>query len=160
MGLTVPDAKRTAVAIPESFPVGTIDFSVRLQHKVEFKDINTPRSKAKPRGMHGCEIWMKLGDPEPKEASELDFVATSTRTPYKVEFTGADVGKTVHYWLRWINKKGKPGPWSSPINAMVVGQGDGLCVIIVWYAINLIVASFQQGVFVGRVMHTIFFVMF
>jgi hypothetical protein len=81
----------------------------------------SPRSKAKPDGVHGCEIWTKLGGEAPKDSSELTYVATDTRTPYTLVFGGADVGKTAWYWLRWVNTRGQCGPWGSPISAMVAG---------------------------------------
>jgi hypothetical protein len=120
MGLTVRDNTRTPIGVPVSKPVGNIDFSVRLQHIVHFSN-DIPGSKAKPHGVHGCEIWIKKGGEAPKDPSELTFLATSTRTPYTVMFEGADVGKTIWYWLRWVNTKGERGPWGSPVSAMVVG---------------------------------------
>jgi len=121
MGLTVKSGSHTAVPVPTTCPVGTVDFSVRLQHSVHFADEATPRSKAKPTGVHGCEIWMKKGGEAPKEVSELTYVATDTHTPYVVVFDGADAGKTIYYWLRWVNTRGEHGPWSSVFSAMVAG---------------------------------------
>ena len=121
MVLTLKDTKVKTVMKLNSIPVGIIDFSIRMQHTISFADISTPRSKAKPDGMHGCEIWMKLGGEAPKEASELTYLATDTRTPYVNHFSGADAGKTAYYWLRWISTKGTPSPWSQPISAIVVG---------------------------------------
>ena len=121
MGITVKSGTRTAVPKPITVPVGNVDFSVRLQHTIHFNDESTPKSKAKPEGVHGCEIWMKLGGEVPKNASELTFVATDTRTPFVKTFEGTDAGKTVYYWLRWVNTRGEQGPWSKAINAMVVG---------------------------------------
>ncbi len=121
MGLTVRDTKRTlAAAIALGHPTASVNFSVRLQHTIHFTDANSS-NKAKPEGVHGCEIWCKIGDPMPKDATELTYLATDTRTPYIATFTGAEAGKTVHYWLRWVNNNGKPGPWSSLVSAMVVG---------------------------------------
>jgi len=34
---------------------------------------------------------------------------------------GTQAGKTVYYWLRWVNTRGEAGPWSSVASAMVVG---------------------------------------
>jgi len=119
MGLTVKSDSRTPVAVPSTRPTGTIDFSVRLQHTIHFADEATPRSKAKPAGVHGCEIWMKVDGDPPKDASELTYLATDTRTPYVATFDGADAGKMVYYWLRWINSRSQQGPWSSTISAMI-----------------------------------------
>lgn len=121
MGLTVKSGGRTPVPRPTTFPAGTVDFSVRLQHTIHYSDEASPRSKAKPAGVHGCEIWMKLGGSAPVEASELTYLTTDTHTPHIVTFDGADAGKTVYYWLRWVNTRSEHGPWSSAISAMVAG---------------------------------------
>lgn len=121
MGLTVKSNTRTPKPVPETRPVGTVDFSIRLRHSISYADEASPRSKAKPDGVHGCEIWMKLDGEAPRDASELSFVGTDTSSPHIVSFEGANVGKTVYYWLRWVNTRGEHGPWSSTISAMVVG---------------------------------------
>jgi len=121
MGLTIKSGAHTAVGTPTSSPIATVDFSTRLQHALPFVDENTPTTKAKPDGVHGCEIWIKLGNPAPVNDSELSFLGVCTRSPYTVSFKGDDAGKTAYYWLRWVNSKGQQGPWSSPVNAMVVG---------------------------------------
>ena len=121
MGLTVKSGTRTPIPAPTTLPVGTIDFSVRLQHTISYSDEATPRSKAKLAGVHGCEIWMKIDGPAPIDASELSYVATDTSSPYTVNFEGKYARKTVYYWLRWVNTRGEHGPWSATVSAMVVG---------------------------------------
>jgi len=120
MGLTVKSGTHTPVAIPTSSPFGTVAFSSRMQHKLHFRDNETPHLKAKPKGVQGCEIWVKVGS-APINASELTYLATATRTPYVVDYGGEDIGKYAYYWLRWVNRRGKVGPWSSAMNAMVAG---------------------------------------
>ena len=121
MGLRVKQGTRKPVPIPATSPVGTVDFSVRLQHSINYADEATPRSKAKPAGVHGCEIWSKIDGSAPLEASELDYLATNTSSPYSVSFEGKNAAKNVYYWLRWVNTRGEPGPWSRSISAMVAG---------------------------------------
>ncbi len=121
MGLTVRSGTRTAAPVPSTSPVGTIDFSVRLQHTIHFFDEATPTTRAKPAGVHGCQIWMKIDGDPPADASELSFLATDTRTPYTRTFDGQYAGKTVYYRLRWVNTRGEAGPWSSIISAIVAG---------------------------------------
>lgn len=120
MGLTVKSGSRTPSPVPSSRPVASIDFSIRLQHTINFYDEATPRSKAKPTGTHGCEIWAKKGGEAPKSASELQFLTTDTATPYVQTFDGADAGQIIYYWLRWVNTRGEYGPWSTPVSAMIV----------------------------------------
>ena len=121
MGLTVKSGSRTPVPTPDTSPIGTVDFSVRLQHSIHYSDQATPNSKAKPDGVHGCEIWMKIDGIAPVDPSELSYLATDTRSSYTKTFEGKYAGKTVWYWLRWVNKRGEHGPWSSAISAMVAG---------------------------------------
>ena len=120
-GLTVPDSNPTPVGAPTTAPVGTIDTAQRLQHTVHFRDATTPNSKAKPAGVSGCEIWMKIGTPPPVDPRDLSFVTLDTRTPHVVHFDGADAGKVVTYWLRWVSTRNERGPWSAAVAATVPG---------------------------------------
>lgn len=119
MGITVKTGTRTAAPVPETCPMLTIDFSSRLQHTISFVDEATPRSKAKPAGVHGCEVWMKLGNDAPKDISEFTYLGTDTATPYIATFDSADIGKTAWYMLRWVNTRGERGPWSATMSAIV-----------------------------------------
>ncbi len=119
LGVTVRSGTRTAAAAPTSRPVATVDTSQRLQHIISFVDELTPTSRAKPDGVSGCEIWMKLGSTAPVDPSELSYLATDTRSPYTAEFAGADAGKTAYYMLRWVNTRGDRGPWSQTVSATV-----------------------------------------
>ena len=121
MGLTVRTGTRTLTPAPTTSPVGTVDFSVRQQHTLRYYDEASAHSNAKPAGVHGCEIYMKVDGDAPKDASELSYVATCTAAPYTVKFDGAKAGKSVYYWLRWVNTRGECGPWSITLSAMVVG---------------------------------------
>lgn len=116
MGLTVKDGTRVSVAVPSTMPLGTIDFSVLQQHTIHFRDSATPNSKAKPDGVHGCEIWVKVDG-----AADFSYLATDTRTPYIATYSPDEVGKTATYRLRWVNTKGEAGPFGVLFSAMIVG---------------------------------------
>ena len=116
MGLTVKSGTHTAVALPTSNPIATIDFSVLLQHTINFVDSDTPTSKAKPSGVIGAEIWGKLGD-----ATVFSYLGLCTATPDVIHYVDTDAGLKVSYRLRWVNTKGDVGPWSTSVTAMVVG---------------------------------------
>ena len=119
MGLTVKTNIRTANPAPETCPMAVIDFSSRLRHTIAFADETTPNTRAKPDGVHGCEVWMKLGGEAPQAPAECTYLATDTASPYVATFDGADVGKTVWYMLRWVNTRGEQGPWSPTFSALV-----------------------------------------
>lgn len=116
--LNLRSTTRTAAAAPTTRPVATIDTSQRLQHTISFVDETTPTSRAKPPGVSGCEIWVKIGT-APVDPSELTYLATDTRTPYTAVFDGADGGKIAHYMLRWVNTRGERGPWSQTVSATI-----------------------------------------
>lgn len=119
MGITVRSDTRAAVGAPTSKPVATVDTSQRLQHTINFVDELTPTSRAKPDGVHGCEIWMKVGDPVPAGPNDVHYLALDTRTPYTVQFDAADGGKRAHYMLRWISTRAETGPWSATVSATI-----------------------------------------
>lgn len=119
LAITVRSTSRTAVGAPTSKPVATIDTSQRLRHTINFVDETTPTSRAKPDGVQGCEIWMKVGDPAPAGPNDVHYLALDTRTPYTVEFEAADAGKTAYYMLRWISTRGETGPWSATVSGTI-----------------------------------------
>ena len=123
LGITVRDKIRTAaVGDITTRPIGAVDTSQRLRHEIRFSDEATPTRRAKPAGIMGCEIWVKVADPgqpAPVSADELRFVTLDTATPYIAEFDGADGGKTAHYMLRWVKSGGEKGPWSETVSATI-----------------------------------------
>lgn len=119
LNLTERSTSRTPSPVPTTKPAGTVDTSKRLQHTINFYD-SEGTGIAKPEGVRGCQIWLKIGSPA-ASPKELSFIATDTKTPYTHEFEGADAGKMVYYWLRWENTRGETGPWSEPIQATVTG---------------------------------------
>lgn len=121
MGLTVKTGTRTPAAVPASSPMGIIDFSVRLQHSIEFFDEASAHSNAKPEGVHGCEIFVKIDGDAPKSVDEMTYLGTCTASPFVAKYDGTKSGKIAWYWLRWINSRGEAGPWSVAISAMIVG---------------------------------------
>ena len=119
LGITVRDTVPTPVGPPETRPVVSIDSSQRLQHTISFADEATPTRRAKPAGVRGAQIWVKVGDPAPVDPGELTYLATDTRTPYLATFAGADANKVAHYMLRWESTRGEPGPWSETASATI-----------------------------------------
>ena len=120
LGLTIPSGTRVPASVPTTIPEANVDFSQRLQHTLYFRDQNAT-SKAKPKGVHGCEIWYKVGGEAPVSVSELTYVDTDTRSPFVIKFDGEDRGKIVYYWLRWVNSRNEVGPWSKPVSGAIVG---------------------------------------
>jgi hypothetical protein len=119
LGITVRSTSRSPTAAPSTKPVATVDTTQRLQHTIAFVDELTPTSRAKPDGAMGCEIWVKVDGPPPADPSELQYLATDTRSPYLAEFDGAKAGKIAYYMLRWVSTRGEKGPWSQTVSATI-----------------------------------------
>lgn len=51
------------------------NYSICLQHIINYSDEDTLCSKAMSVGVDGCEIWMKIDGNVPADASELSCVA-------------------------------------------------------------------------------------
>jgi len=119
--ITIRKTTKTPTPVPTTRPIGIVDNRNRLEHSIKFFDEETPNSIRKPDGVKVCEVWFKIDGPPPVDESELTYVATDTKTPYVVHFEGADVGKMVHYMLRWVNTRIEHGPWSETISTTVSG---------------------------------------
>ncbi len=134
----VTDAQRGALGIsirqsggggsggpPTTRPLVSIDVTARLRHTIHFKDEATPTSKARPKGVIGAEVWVKLvpvGEPPPLGgggAEGMTFIATCTRTPCIADHPASGGGMNAHYMLRWVNRRGQTGPWSETASATV-----------------------------------------
>jgi hypothetical protein len=122
LGITIPDRTRTPIGPPTTRPLVKVDFSKRLSHRIAYADEKTPLHRARPRGMMGAEVWVKLtapGEAPPSGPADLRFLMLATRSPAIVEYGGADAGKTAHYMVRWLSRRGEPGPWSETASATV-----------------------------------------
>jgi hypothetical protein len=117
--ITIRDTQPTAPAPPSTRPVVQVDTSQRLRHKLSVTDELTPTSRSKPKGSSYYEVWVKVGDPPPTDASQLRFVDTSSTASFVVEYDGADGGKTAHFMLRWVNSRKEKGPWSQTVSATI-----------------------------------------
>jgi hypothetical protein len=119
MQITIPKTTHTPSPVPATRPMASIDNRNRLEQTVHFYDESTPNSKAKPEGVRGCELWLKIGGAPPTGESEVKYVATDTRTPYIYHFLPEDAGKTAHWMLRWVNTRNEPGPWSETVSVTI-----------------------------------------
>lgn len=119
LGITISSTTRTPAPAPVTRPVAQVDTGQRLRHTISFSDETTPNRRGKPEGVRGCEIWVKVGDPAPADASQLSFLALDTASPYVAEYGGVDAGKTAHYMLRWVNTREEKGPWSQTVSATI-----------------------------------------
>lgn len=116
LGLTVRSTSRTPAPVPVTAPVVEIVIG-NFQHTLHFRNAGSV-DRTKPAGVRGCEIWMGKGT-MPVNDDDYRYLATDTATPYIVKFDLSEAGSTVWYRLRWVNTRGKVGPWSSVKSGVV-----------------------------------------
>ncbi len=102
-------------------PVATIDTSERLRHTINFADASAPNLKRRPKGVVGCEIWVKIDGPPPGNETECVFLALDSATPYVAEFPPEHAGKTAHYLFRWQMKDGTRSAFGETVSATITG---------------------------------------
>jgi hypothetical protein len=119
LDISLRDITPTAPAPLTSRPVATIDFSQRGQHRIDYRDSETPTSRARPENATGCEIRRHIGTAPPTGTEQFDYLETDRSSPFTVEYTDADAGKIASYILRWVNANGDKGPWSETVSATI-----------------------------------------
>lgn len=119
--LGIPTEPESLLPSTATRPVGNVDTSQRFLHTIHFADEASPDSKRNPRGVLGGEVWQKIGGAPPADFKECIFRGLDTKTPYTWEFEAEDVGKMVHYMLRWRFRDESTSAWSETISATVTG---------------------------------------
>ncbi|MCZ2392071.1 MAG: hypothetical protein LC113_13475 [Acidobacteria bacterium] len=102
-------------------PAGAVNTSERLRHTLSWTDAAALDNRKKPRGVMGCEIWLKLGGTPPIDENECVFLTLDAYTPYLAEYAGTDAGKMAHYMLRWRFRDGSVSAWGETISATITG---------------------------------------
>lgn len=120
LGITVRSATMTPASLPPTVrPTGRANGGQPLKHIIHFENEDDAGvSKAKPAGVRGCEIWVKVGEP-PTGPNDMSYVQTSSRTPAVVDHADGDAGKMAYYRLRWVNSRGETGSWSDVFQATI-----------------------------------------
>jgi len=122
MGITVRDTSPTPAPAPSSRPLALVESGQRLTHQLRLVDESTPTRRARPAGVLGAEVWVKLVDadsPAPTDPAALTFLTMTTKPSFRAEFKAGEGGKTAVYMARWVNTRGEKGPWSEVATATV-----------------------------------------
>lgn len=143
IGITVRDSGGTPTPTPATRPQAVVQAGQRLTHTLRLTDESTPTCRARPKGVLGAEVWVKLVEPGtghqalgtgegtgsgaspglvPSAQSQVpgfSFLTMTTRPSFRAEFKAGEGGKTAVYMLRWVNTRGEKGPWSEITTATV-----------------------------------------
>jgi len=129
MGITVRDTSPSPVPAPTSRPLALVESGQRLMHNLRLVDESTPTRRARPAGVLGAEVWVKLVDADQPADSPIlaslgnpatfGFLTMTTKPTFRADFKPGEGGKTAVYMARWINTRGEKGPWSEIATATV-----------------------------------------
>jgi hypothetical protein len=111
MGLPTRE-KPPAPPVPKTAPVSYVAHTGPKSVVIRFRN-GGGRRLAKPRGAHGAEMIWAVLDAPPQGWDYLTNTSFSTRVPFRLTFEDGQRGKKLYFAMRWINLRGKPGPWES-----------------------------------------------
>ena len=118
LGLHVQNGKPTPVLKPETWPMPTVRNAGPRQVRIDYHDSRTA-TKAKPHGVHGCEIRYSILDSPPESLDDLPQSQFSTRSSQIFVFDENRRGKSIYFCLRWENTRGEKGPWSEIVSVII-----------------------------------------
>jgi len=129
MGITVRDTSPSPAPAPTTRPLTLVESGQRLMHNLRLVDESTPTLRARPAGVLGAEVWVKLVDADQPADSLIiaslgnpatfGFLTMTTKPTFRADFKPGEGGKTAVYMARWINTRGEKGPWSEITTATV-----------------------------------------
>ncbi|MDR0686947.1 MAG: hypothetical protein LBF79_05780 [Dysgonamonadaceae bacterium] len=124
LGLPIHKTTKTPIGIPTEHPSMKIKVMSDCQlavlfHEDRHESKDDRGSRAKPYGMDGASIIYDVLPEPPTEYSQLTRRAIATRTPFIINFSLPERGKTAYFAIAWINEKGQIGPYSSIISAII-----------------------------------------
>jgi hypothetical protein len=120
LGLNPRGTVPTPVAPPTTFPVVDLLAATPGQIKIQYRDSETPDSKAKPYGVVQMEVWVAVASAPVVDPALAVYFGPATKSPHFVDFEPASAGDVATFFCRWRNRNGGVGPWSSPVSMIVV----------------------------------------
>jgi hypothetical protein len=118
LGLPVRDSVASTIHAPSTHPEFHFVRRDVCRLTVSFRDMGVS-NRARPYGMAGAIIAYAVLDEPPRSMSQLVRTVLATRTPYKLDFSLQDCGKTLYVAMCWQNRKGEKGPWSQIASAVI-----------------------------------------
>jgi hypothetical protein len=76
-------------------------------------------SYAKPYGIYGAVIIYDVLPEPPSTHAQLTKHHLATRTPYRINFSLAERGKTAYFAIAWQNEKGEKGPFGPIVSEII-----------------------------------------
>jgi hypothetical protein len=118
MGISEHDTTRTAIGVPQTRPEFSIVVKDIRRLALPFKDQGSA-SRARPYGLSGAVVRWAVLDKPPAGPGALTNSKLATRTPFILNFTEEERGKTVYIAMQWQNEKGDVGGFSEIQSAVI-----------------------------------------
>lgn len=119
LGLNLHGTPPTPVPPPVTIPLLSLLGATPLNFTLRFADELTPDKRAKPFGAVRLDTFVTVDTTPKTDPTVALYYAGFTVQPANITFNPADAGKVATIWGRWANRRGQPGPWSSPVSQIV-----------------------------------------
>ena len=118
LGITIRKTTRTPVPPPATAPEIVLRSLIPGVAELQIRDSTTPTTKAKPAGVIGCELWVKVDALPTADPAEASLAKITTQTPNTLSFNAPQAGLVASVFGRWTTRSGpngvaQVGPWSS-----------------------------------------------
>ena len=119
MGIHEPNTNRTLIPDPTTSPImKVVGNGEDLQLLVTMRNAVTNRI-GKPAGVGFTEIWYSVDTPVPVVVADTTLKINIPKSGTVMTFLGAQQGKKMYYFARWVTKKGFCGPWTKLLNVTI-----------------------------------------
>lgn len=125
IGVTVRVTTRTPVPPPAVSPGLSLVAMTPGQGQFRYFNLADPFTKSVPYGSAGVEVWSAIGTTFATDPAQATYRGRVTKAPFVQSFDGADAGKKLTMWVRYVNRggaHGQPlvGPWSDVLQSTIV----------------------------------------
>lgn len=120
LGLNPKTSTPTPITAPSTFPVLSLQSLTPRAATFYYRDSAASTSvKAKPYGVTQCQVFGMTLETPIEDQDDLPQIAAPTKSPFVLNFSGADVGQKFYVAARWATRTGLVGPWSQ-ISSFIV----------------------------------------
>ena len=127
MGMATAKTKGSSTAVTE-IPALSIKRNSEGEHILNAVNPETPKSKAKPKGIKFLKVYRYIGTKAPIALSQYQFVANAKRGIAKSEFAGIGLDANTKLWAWYIGRyesnKGVLGSASPAIKVGILLQDE------------------------------------
>jgi hypothetical protein len=121
LGIRIKDSTPTKVDVPQTRPViAEVQSLGGFRERLHFHDEATPDSRAVPYGCNGCLVNYAWGTERVTDYNALTSTTLLTRSPETITLPPEAERAWFSCAARWQNGKGKLGPWSDIVHAVVL----------------------------------------